>query len=172
MGIYALGRLEFAELFPGETEAVRKHLVEAKIFLAYRRDLNNLSIQEGRLRRQREKTPPRLLNRRALATAKPKSVLMKPRAPTSRPITTAGRTISTIPLRLGSNFHSGRSKFAPSIWSLTYSPTTRPINGNRPRKNSRIVGKSRLKRAAARNREDEESKLLSREAVPALPNYY
>ncbi len=55
MGIYALGRLEFAELFPGETEAVRKHLVEAKIFLAYRRDLNNLSIQEGRLRRQREK---------------------------------------------------------------------------------------------------------------------
>jgi hypothetical protein len=55
MGIYALGRLEFAELFANEDEAVRKHLIEAKIFLAYQRQLNNLSIQEGRLRRQREK---------------------------------------------------------------------------------------------------------------------
>jgi len=55
MGIYALGRLEFAELFTTEDEAVRRHLIEAKIFLAYQRQLNNLSIQEGRLRRQREK---------------------------------------------------------------------------------------------------------------------
>jgi hypothetical protein len=54
-GIYALGRLEFAELFPQETEPVRKQLIEAKIFLAYQRQLNNLSIQENRLRRQREK---------------------------------------------------------------------------------------------------------------------
>ena len=54
-GIYAVGRLEFAELFPNEEEAVRKHLIEAKIFLAYQRQLNNLSIQESRLRRQREK---------------------------------------------------------------------------------------------------------------------
>jgi hypothetical protein len=44
-----------AELFANENEAVRKHLIEAKIFLAYQRQLNNLSIQEGRLRRQREK---------------------------------------------------------------------------------------------------------------------
>ena len=55
MGIYALGRLEFASEFAKEDEAVRKHLIEAKIFLTYRKDLNNLSIQEGRLRRQREK---------------------------------------------------------------------------------------------------------------------
>ncbi len=55
MGIYALGRLEFAELFPNEDEPVRKHLIEAKILLAYQRQLNNLSIQENRLRRQREK---------------------------------------------------------------------------------------------------------------------
>ena len=54
MGIYALGRIEFAELFANEDEAVRKHLIEAKIFLVYQRQLNNLSIQEGRLRRQRE----------------------------------------------------------------------------------------------------------------------
>jgi hypothetical protein len=55
MGIYALGRLEFAELFPQEDPEVRKHLIEAKIFLAYQRQLNNLSVQENRLRRQREK---------------------------------------------------------------------------------------------------------------------
>ncbi|MBV8810532.1 MAG: hypothetical protein JO033_17825, partial [Acidobacteriaceae bacterium] len=42
MGIYALGRLEFAAEFPNEDEAVRKHLIEAKIFLTYRKDLSNL----------------------------------------------------------------------------------------------------------------------------------
>ncbi len=55
MGIYAVGRLEFADLFPNEDPSVRKHLIEAKVFLAYQRQLNNLSVQEGRLRRQREK---------------------------------------------------------------------------------------------------------------------
>jgi hypothetical protein len=55
MGIYAVGRLEFAGLFPNEEEAVRKHLIEAQVFLAYQRQLNNLSIQESRLRRQRDK---------------------------------------------------------------------------------------------------------------------
>jgi hypothetical protein len=55
MGIYALGRLEFAELFPNEDEAVRNQLIEAKIYLTYQRQLNNLSVQENRLRRQREK---------------------------------------------------------------------------------------------------------------------
>ena len=55
MGIYALGRLEFAELFPDQEEGVRKQLIEAKIYLAFQRQLNNLSIQEGRLRRQAEK---------------------------------------------------------------------------------------------------------------------
>ncbi|MBV9498362.1 MAG: hypothetical protein JO138_03210 [Acidobacteriaceae bacterium] len=55
MGIYAIGRLEFASEFANEDQAVRKHLIEAKVFLAYRKDLNNLSIQESRLRRQRER---------------------------------------------------------------------------------------------------------------------
>ena len=54
-GIYALGRLELTELFPQEESAVRSQLIEAKIFLTYQRQLNNLSIQENRLRRQREK---------------------------------------------------------------------------------------------------------------------
>jgi hypothetical protein len=55
MGIYAVGRLEFARLFPEQDESVRKHLIEAQVYLAYQRQLNNLSIQESRLRRQREK---------------------------------------------------------------------------------------------------------------------
>jgi hypothetical protein len=54
-GIYAIGRLELADLFPNEEESVRKQLIEAKIFVTYQRQLNNLSIQENRLRRQCEK---------------------------------------------------------------------------------------------------------------------
>lgn len=53
--IYALGRLEFSELFPNEDQLVRNQLIEAKVFLVYQRQLSNLSIQETRLRRQREK---------------------------------------------------------------------------------------------------------------------
>ena len=60
MGIYAIGRLEFEALFPEQEEAVRRQLIEAKIFLAYKRDLSNLSLRESRLRRQREKDEVRL----------------------------------------------------------------------------------------------------------------
>ena len=55
MGIFALGRMEFADLFPEYEEDSRKVLIEAKTYLAYQRQLNNLSIQEGRLRRQADK---------------------------------------------------------------------------------------------------------------------
>jgi hypothetical protein len=55
-GIYALGRLEFKEKFAEEPEAVRASLIDAHTFLTYRRDLNNLGIQEGRLLRLRENT--------------------------------------------------------------------------------------------------------------------
>ncbi|MBV8834797.1 MAG: hypothetical protein JO108_36855 [Acidobacteriaceae bacterium] len=52
-GIYALGRIEFAAEFASEQDpAVRAALVEAKTFLTYNRQLNNLSIQERRLRNQ------------------------------------------------------------------------------------------------------------------------
>ncbi len=55
-GIFALGRREFAAQFADEPDdSVRRTMLEAHIFLAYRRDLNNLSIQESRLRRQYEK---------------------------------------------------------------------------------------------------------------------
>jgi hypothetical protein len=55
MGIYAVGRLELAGTFAEEDEAVRNALIDAKVFLTYQRQLNNLSIQETRLRRQRDK---------------------------------------------------------------------------------------------------------------------
>jgi hypothetical protein len=54
-GIYALGRLQYAEKFNDQPEAVRSTLLDAYIFQASRRDLTNLSLQESRLRRQREK---------------------------------------------------------------------------------------------------------------------
>jgi len=55
MGIYAVARLEFAGLFADQDETARQALIEAKTFLTYQRQINNLSVQEGRLRRQREK---------------------------------------------------------------------------------------------------------------------
>jgi len=61
VGIYALGRLEFAELFANEDESVRTHLINAKTLLVYQRQLNNLHLQENRLRRQREKDSAALL---------------------------------------------------------------------------------------------------------------
>jgi len=60
-GIYALGRLEFAELFTNEDDSVRTHLINAKTLLVYQRQLNNLHLQENRLRRQREKDTAALL---------------------------------------------------------------------------------------------------------------
>jgi len=55
-GIYAIGRRELAAQFAEEEdEAVRKAMIEAQVSLTYRRDLNNLSVQEARLRRQYEK---------------------------------------------------------------------------------------------------------------------
>jgi hypothetical protein len=55
MGIYALGRVQFANLFEDQDPTLRPALIEAHIYLTHHRQLNNLSIQEGRLRRQREK---------------------------------------------------------------------------------------------------------------------
>jgi hypothetical protein len=53
-GIYALGRLEFADKFADQPEELRATLLDTYIFQNSRRDLTNLSLQEARLRRQRE----------------------------------------------------------------------------------------------------------------------
>jgi hypothetical protein len=55
MAIYARGRHEFAEKFAHEDPALRPGLIDLETFLTYEKQLRNLHIQEGRLRRQREK---------------------------------------------------------------------------------------------------------------------
>ena len=53
--IYAIGRLKLANLHPEETDpAIRETLIQGEIFLAYRRDLNNLALQDRRLRNQQK----------------------------------------------------------------------------------------------------------------------
>jgi len=54
MGIYAIGRLKLAAKFESHDASVRDILIEAHIYITYQRQLSNLSIQEGRLRKQRE----------------------------------------------------------------------------------------------------------------------
>ncbi len=52
-GVYALGRIENPDLFPEETDpAAREALIRTKLFLLYRRELNNIALQERRLRNQ------------------------------------------------------------------------------------------------------------------------
>ncbi len=55
MSIYAVGRAKFAELFTNHDPAVQANLIEMHTYLVYEKQLRNLQIQEGRLRRQREK---------------------------------------------------------------------------------------------------------------------
>jgi hypothetical protein len=50
-GIYAVGRLEFAKLYENEDASVRSALTDVKTFITYQRQLNNLSLQQERLRR-------------------------------------------------------------------------------------------------------------------------
>ncbi len=54
-GIYALGRLDFADKFADQPEELRATLLDTYVFQHSRRDLTNISLQESRLRRQREK---------------------------------------------------------------------------------------------------------------------
>jgi|SRR5579883_727324 hypothetical protein len=54
-GIYALGRLQHAEMFADQPEDLRASLLETHIFQTSRRDLNNLALQEHRLRSHLEK---------------------------------------------------------------------------------------------------------------------
>jgi hypothetical protein len=54
-GVLALGRIELAPLFADQDDPeTRAQLLEAKVFLNYRRDLSNLSLQQARLRKHRE----------------------------------------------------------------------------------------------------------------------
>src|SRR5208283_1501135 len=51
-GIYALARIEFASKFDDQPAEHRPGLIHAYTFIAYHKQLNNLSIQESRLNNQ------------------------------------------------------------------------------------------------------------------------
>jgi hypothetical protein len=54
-GIYAVGRRKLADLFPEEKDPInREALIQAEIFMTYRKDFSNLALQERRLRNQRK----------------------------------------------------------------------------------------------------------------------
>jgi hypothetical protein len=75
-GIYAIGRMELGAQFAHEEDAaVRRILTDAKVFLTYQRQLNNLSIQEARLRRQREEDLAELKRVQAKRAFQPREIL-------------------------------------------------------------------------------------------------
>jgi hypothetical protein len=51
-GIFALARIEFADKFNDQPADARPSLIQAFTYIAYHRQLSNLSIQESRLNRQ------------------------------------------------------------------------------------------------------------------------
>ena len=54
-GIYILGQDEFANLYPNERDPeTRNALIRLQIFRTYRKELNNLALQERRLRNMRK----------------------------------------------------------------------------------------------------------------------
>jgi hypothetical protein len=54
-GIYAIGSRKLADMHPEETDPnAREALIRSEVFLAYRRDLSNLALQERRLRNQQK----------------------------------------------------------------------------------------------------------------------
>ncbi len=55
MGIYALAQIEFADEFEDFAPEQAAALIQAQAFIKYQKQLNNLSIQETRLRRQYQK---------------------------------------------------------------------------------------------------------------------
>ncbi len=55
MSLFALGQERFAPLCEGHHPDTHQSLIETHTFLAYEKQLRNLHIQEGRLRRQRDR---------------------------------------------------------------------------------------------------------------------
>jgi hypothetical protein len=59
-GIYATGRRELVDLHSEQDPAIRAGLIEAEIFMKYRREFCDLSLQETRLLGMRRKALARL----------------------------------------------------------------------------------------------------------------
>ena len=83
-GIYAHGQLIFANEHAEEKdEQVRRTLIQTRIYLFFEKKLKNLSLQEARLRRQKEKDEKRLRE------------LQEPRVTGQRRLTEAARAFVT-----------------------------------------------------------------------------
>ena len=77
-GIYAIGRIKFADLHPNEKDPqVRASLIETEIYLAREKQLRNLSTQEARLNRQLDKDMARLAELQKERARQTKLALMK-----------------------------------------------------------------------------------------------
>jgi hypothetical protein len=73
-GVLALGRIELAPLFADQADAeTGAQLLEAKVFLTYRRDLSNLSLQQARLRKHRESVKTELKEMQRIRESKASS---------------------------------------------------------------------------------------------------
>lgn len=77
-GIYALGRIQFAELFSTYEPSARAALIQAHTYLTFQKQLNNLALQENRLRRHFEKDLAELRNLQAHRKSLPKSPTAEP----------------------------------------------------------------------------------------------
>lgn len=75
MAIFARGRTEFAAQFEHEELSARPALIELETFLVYEKQLRNLQLQEGRLRRQREKDLTELRTAQVARTREEKAQL-------------------------------------------------------------------------------------------------
>jgi hypothetical protein len=72
MGIYALARINFKDMFTQEEPAVREALIQAHTFITHQKEINNLSIQELRLRRHYQKDLAELKELQALRAQREK----------------------------------------------------------------------------------------------------
>ena len=55
MGIYEMGRIDFADFFASYDEPTRDQLIRAKTYLFYQKEFAKLSLQESRLRKYLER---------------------------------------------------------------------------------------------------------------------
>jgi hypothetical protein len=74
LGIYASGSSEFAPLFSSEPEHLRSTMTRTKTYMSYEKQLRNLQLQEGRIRRHRKNDIDELLDLQARREAESKAM--------------------------------------------------------------------------------------------------
>ena len=84
-GVYVIGRIRYADMFADQEPNVRLLLIEHHTFLSHARELNNLSIQESRLRRQYTKDLAELKQLQAQRSEAAKALSQQPKLAISDP---------------------------------------------------------------------------------------